>query len=284
MKQLQEQYASTESSSLVKRTFTGIILVIVISLAVVSGSGSFLFLIVTVHQLGMLEYQKLIRHAGFSLQKITGQLFGILLIVACWLVVRQTSSHFILLLFPSLLTFIFFIELFRNTPAPFQNIALTILGLAWISLPLSIFLCIGFLPLENGQYHPSLILGYFLILWFGDSGAYFIGKISGKHPLFKRISPKKTWEGSIGGLGAALLAAYLNFILFNGIQFHQWLILGLIINITGTFGDFAKSMLKRSMGVKDSGKILPGHGGILDRFDSLMGSAPFAFTYLFVYA
>ena len=118
----------------------------------------------------------------------------------------------------------------------------------------------------------------------GDSGAFFIGKLIGKHYLFKRISPKKTWEGSIGGFLAAGLAGFLNFILFEGLLLSQWLLLALIINLTGSFGDLTKSMLKRSAGVKDSGNILPGHGGILDRFDSLMGSAPFVLVYLIFYA
>ena len=106
----------------------------------------------------------------------------------------------------------------------------------------------------------------------------------GKHKLFPRISPNKTWEGSMGGLILALLAGWMNYHVWALLELEQWLVLSLIINITGTFGDFSKSMLKRSVGVKDSGHILPGHGGVLDRFDSLIGSAPFVFIFLLYYA
>lgn len=284
MKQLQNLSREAQGDSIVKRTFTGIALVVIIGFAVLSGEVGFVLLLVTIHLLAMTEYQKLVDPGHTYMQKITAQILGLLLMLLCWGVIKGLLPPPILLiaiLFPPVLSIV---ELFRRKPHPFQNIALTVLGLAWISFPLSAFLSVGFLSYEFAVYRPFLVLGCFIILWMGDSGAFFIGKLIGKHYLFKRISPKKTWEGSIGGFLAAGLAGFLNFILFEGLLLSQWLLLALIINLAGSFGDLTKSMLKRSAGVKDSGNILPGHGGILDRFDSLMGSAPFVLVYLIFYA
>ena len=121
---------------------------------------------------------------------------------------------------------------------------------------------------------------HFLLLWSNDTAAYLVGGRFGKHPLFRRISPGKTWEGSIGGAAAAVAMGYVLSVYFTIFTTVEWEALSLIIVITGTYGDLVKSMLKRSLGIKDSGTLLPGHGGMLDRFDSLLGSAPFVYCYL----
>ena len=131
-----------------------------------------------------------------------------------------------------------------------------------------------------GPVHYGIVLGFLLILWFNDTGAYFVGSLMGKHKLFERISPGKTWEGSAGGALFALLTAWGLSFVFHRLDVVQWLILALITIIAGTLGDLVESMLKRSLGIKDSGNILPGHGGMLDRFDAVLLSAPFVFVYL----
>jgi phosphatidate cytidylyltransferase len=117
------------------------------------------------------------------------------------------------------------------------------------------------------------------MIWASDIGAYIVGKAIGKHKLFMRISPGKTWEGAIGGALFTLIVAYTLSYFKIGILHNNWITLTLIIVITGILGDLIKSLLKRSLGIKDTGNILPGHGGMLDRFDSLIGSAPFIFSY-----
>jgi len=121
---------------------------------------------------------------------------------------------------------------------------------------------------------------YFFMLWANDTFAYLTGMKFGKHKLFERISPKKTWEGSAGGLIFTMILAVVFSVYFKFLTLPEWLGLAGIIVVFGTYGDLAESMLKRSMDCKDSGKFLPGHGGILDRFDSVLLSAPFVFVYL----
>lgn len=266
------------------RMITGALLVIIISSFVLGGGLAFLFLIFCINQLALLEYQKMIEMHGFHLQKASVHLASFILLVVTYLVAKLILQSSVFILLPLLVPLILSIELFRKKKFPIENVALTIVGLIWISLPFCLFMFVGYLPLGPAQYDPHISLGYFLILWFGDSGAYFAGKKVGKRKLFKRISPNKTWEGFAGGFAAAVMAGIIDFVLFHQLALNQWLLLASIIYVTGTFGDFAKSMLKRSVGVKDSGNLLPGHGGIIDRFDSLIGSAPFAFLYLMFYA
>lgn len=270
-----------QENQLLKRSLTGALLIGIIVAMTFVGSNGFLLLLLVINELAILEYQRLIDRTGVSIQKLPSQIIGALFIFIAWLLVEQLYHASILMLLIPVIPFMFILELFRNKPNPFQNIALSIMGLVWISVPLSLFLCLGFLPFQAGQYMPVMIMAYFIILWLSDTGAYLAGTLLGRHKLFPRISPNKTWEGSVGGLLLALLAGSLNYILFHHLQLGQWLCLAIIINVSGTLGDFTKSMLKRTAGVKDSGNILPGHGGILDRFDSLIGSAPFAFIYLY---
>jgi phosphatidate cytidylyltransferase len=132
----------------------------------------------------------------------------------------------------------------------------------------------------SGPFHYGVVLGFLVILWLNDTGAYFVGSLIGKHKLFERISPGKTWEGSAGGAVFALLTAWGLSFIFKQLDALQWIFLAILIVISGTLGDLVESMLKRSLGIKDSGTILPGHGGLLDRFDAVFLSAPFVFVYL----
>ena len=132
------------------------------------------------------------------------------------------------------------------------------------------------------NFHP--LLAFFIIMWTTDTMAYVCGKIFGKHKLVERISPKKTWEGFVGGALFALLSGFIISIFYHDLNTMHWIILAGIIAITGTLGDLVESMFKRSIGVKDSGKIFPGHGGILDRFDSFLLSTPFVVVYYWIFA
>jgi phosphatidate cytidylyltransferase len=130
------------------------------------------------------------------------------------------------------------------------------------------------------SYTYEILLIYFLLIWANDTGAYLFGVSIGKHKIFPRISPKKSWEGFFGGLFFTAIVAWAISLYFHNITFAHWLVIGLLSAIIGVFGDLVESMLKRSIDVKDSGKFLPGHGGVLDRFDSVFLSAPIVFAYL----
>jgi len=179
-----------------------------------------------------------------------------------------------------LLTFI--IELFRKNDTPFVNVAYTLLGVLYIVLPFAMLFHLGFYTNNSFSEHYSyqIILGIFILLWTNDTGAYLSGRFFGKHKLFERISPKKTWEGAIGGGILALIVAYVISIYFTNLTLTDWIITGALIVVFGDLGDLIESMLKRSFGIKDSGKLLPGHGGILDRFDALLLAVPFVYSYL----
>jgi phosphatidate cytidylyltransferase len=139
-------------------------------------------------------------------------------------------------------------------------------------------------PLNSGKhvFYPWILFGTTITLWLFDSGAYLIGTPLGKHKLFERISPKKSWEGVIGGGIVAMLAGVLNAWLFQSIELITWLLISSLVIVSGTFGDLVESMMKRSMGIKDSGNLLPGHGGFLDRLDSFIFVVPMVVTLLYL--
>lgn len=175
---------------------------------------------------------------------------------------------------------LFIFELWRNKANPFTNIALSLTAVIYIALPLGLMMYFFDPLIISGPYHYGIVLGFLIILWLNDTGAYLVGSVVGKHKLFERISPGKTWEGSVGGAVSALLTAWGLSFIFRQLDASQWMILAVIVVVTGTLGDLVESMLKRSLGIKDSGNILPGHGGILDRFDAVLLSVPFVFVYL----
>ena len=189
----------------------------------------------------------------------------------------------ILILFLVILNFI--LELYRQKGKPFHNIAYTLLGVVYIVLPLSIANLIPSTLIDQSYnyYYPSLLLGVFIMVWTNDSFAYLFGVRFGKRKLFERISPNKSWEGFVAGLVFVQIASIIIHKLSSSpLMFYDWMIMGLIVTVFGTFGDLVESMFKRQMGIKDSGKIMPGHGGMLDRFDILFLVIPIVFIYIYL--
>jgi phosphatidate cytidylyltransferase len=230
----------------------------------------------------LLEFFKLLKTNGYHPQPIIGTFIGLLLFVLTFLIEKKLlDSNFYFMLFP-LMAFVFFIVLYKiqETNRPFINIGLTLLGVIYVALPLAL---INFCVIKDGEYHYQITLGILLLLWASDTGAYFSGKLFGKRKLFERISPKKTWEGSIGGAFLSLVIATGLSFFFEDLLLWQWLVLSLIIVIAGTYGDLIESLFKRSFELKDSGKSLPGHGGFLDRFDGLFIAAPFITAFLRIF-
>lgn len=188
---------------------------------------------------------------------------------------------------PYLVTIIYLLvaELYLKQADPIQDWAYTMLSQMYIALPFSLLNVLAFTATNNGvvTFNTLLPLSIFVFLWVNDSGAYCVGSLLGKHKLFPRISPGKSWEGSIGGGIFVLVAAYaISYFMDNSmLTMTQWLGLGLVVVIFGTWGDLIESLFKRTLGVKDSGNILPGHGGMLDRFDSSLLAIPAAVIYLY---
>ena len=181
------------------------------------------------------------------------------------------------LLFAPFIFTVFIYELYSNSKEPFVNIAYIMLGLFYIGIP---FALVNFIAFDETTFYHRVVFGLLLLTWVNDTGAYLTGNLIGKTPLFPRISPNKTWEGSIGGAVTCLVFGYLLHLIFDEIGLIQWLVLAAIVGIFGGIGDLVESMLKRSVGVKDSGNLLPGHGGLLDRFDAFIFVIPFAAAYI----
>lgn len=195
---------------------------------------------------------------------------------------------------PYLLTIVYLLiaELYTKAPNPINNWAYTMLAQMYIALPFSTINVLAFRATSDGVvYNYLLPLSVFIFLWTNDTGAYLSGSLFGKHKLFPRVSPGKSWEGSIGGglLVLAMAAAvgfYETSALHSGaaevaLSIPQWMGLGLVVVFFGTWGDLVESLFKRTIGIKDSGNILPGHGGMLDRFDSSLMAFPAAVVYLY---
>ncbi|HEY3429937.1 MAG TPA: phosphatidate cytidylyltransferase [Cyclobacteriaceae bacterium] len=237
----------------------------------------------------LLEFYKLSGVDGMIPLKTLGTIIGIAVYCLSFFIEQKTISHkYYFALFP-LVAIVYLIKLYKKGEAkPFTNIAFTFLGVFYVALPFALLNHAVFSDTVHdgnivSHYNYEIILGCLLILWASDTGAYFAGTFFGKHKLFERISPKKSWEGFWGGAALAMVFTYLLTLYFHSLSLIDWLIVGLIIIIGGTFGDLVESLLKRSIEIKDSGDSLPGHGGFLDRFDGLLISAPFIVAYLEIF-
>ena len=188
---------------------------------------------------------------------------------------------------PYLITIIYLLiaELYLKQDDPIQDWAYTMLSQMYIALPFSMLNVLAFTSDSSGVvvFNTLLPLSVFVFLWMNDTGAYCVGSLIGRHKLFPRISPGKSWEGSIGGAVVVLAVAAAISIYIDDVMLTlpQWLGLGLVVVVFGTWGDLVESLFKRTLGIKDSGNILPGHGGMLDRFDSSLLAIPAAVVYLY---
>lgn len=267
-------------SNLVVRTLTGIIIVISILGSILLGKFYFggLFLIFTI--LGTFEFFQMLEKTEIIAQKHFGTILASILYILLFLVAIKAISAMYLVAMVLLVFVIPVRELYRtDSDKPLPNIASTLFGIVYVAIPFGLMNFMYYYGNPKAEtFH--LLLGFFVILWTADTFAYLTGTKFGKNRLFERISPKKSWEGSIGGAVAALVAAYIFSIWFTEMSLAHWLGYALVIVVSGTYGDLVESMFKRSLSIKDSGNILPGHGGILDRFDAVFLSVPAAILYL----
>lgn len=271
---------------LLERLFTAIVFAAVMVGGIYGGKISFLLLFAVITCLCLWEFLSLVlngRAKRDRIRKVLGITVGLVpyVVEAIYLLgwVNQPRLYIVLSSFALfLLIFLIFIyELFSRSEQPFHNLAFIVLGMIYIGFP---FALLNFVAIAKGSYYPNIVFGLLLITWCSDTAAYLVGSTFGKRLLFPRISPKKTWEGSLGGAFITLLFAVAISRIIPELSLVSWLVLAVIVITFGGFGDLIESMLKRSFQIKDSGRLLPGHGGILDRFDAFIFMLPFAAAYL----
>jgi len=267
-------------SYLITRTITGLLYGLTLTVCLIINHYSFYIFFFLVLILALKEFYQLAEKKNVKPQKILGFTIALGMYISSYLLhVNEKMSYLTLNLVLALTFLLFAVELFRGKEISFLNIGTTILGIIYIALPLSL---LSFLAFDtNNQYNYHLILSIFILVWLSDVGGYFAGINFGKHKLLERISPKKTWEGVAGGLVLCIIGSYILCQFFPIMDIYMWLLLGVLICVSSVIGDLIESMLKRSANIKDSGNILPGHGGILDRFDSILFVIPIVYIFKF---
>ena len=272
-------------SNLLKRAITGAIFVAVLIGCILASPIYFTVLFAIVTALSIWEFGSIMSHAKVRINKPIATLAGVFLFLSfAYLGFAPGNSH-ILIPYLFLLLYLFISELYLKHENPINNWAYTMLSQIYIALPFALLTVLAFHSNINGgatEYNPILPLSIFIFNWVNDTGAYCTGSLLGKHRLFERISPKKSWEGSIGGGVFSIIAAVIMAHYFTFLSLPAWIGLGLVVVVFGTWGDLTESLMKRTLGIKDSGNILPGHGGMLDRFDSTLMAVPAAVLYLYL--
>jgi len=261
-----------------QRTLTGIFFVGAVAGSIFIHPIAFFLVCLLVAVLGMLEFRRLLERKYGAINVIASLLLGLSFQILVFLDSQGVIDRSWYVILMPLIWLPFVYELFKGGENPFQRIALTLMIPVYISLPLSFLFLTGCV---EGMFNASILLGFFILVWCNDSGAYLVGVSIGKNKLYERISPKKTWEGFVGGVVFTLIAAYFIHRYTQYSNLPVWLTAGFIVSIFGTIGDLVESMLKRNVNIKDSGSLLPGHGGVLDRFDAVLFAAPMVFA-LFV--
>jgi len=267
-----------------ERAISAIFFTLIMFAGVFGGAWSFYLLFLLIAGGSAWELIKLLSDQDTNYlfnRKLIGILLGIWPLLLYLVPTGGTLYSLDNLLFPVLLLFpivvLLLTELLLQSTNPFRNIGNYLLALIYVGFPFALLADIAF---EAQYYDGWKVFGLLLLNWMNDTFAYLTGYFIGKTPFFPRISPKKTWEGTIGGSLFTFLFAWVVSNWMSCYSTHQWLTIATIVAIFGTLGDLVESMLKRSVGVKDSGAILPGHGGFLDRFDSFIVLIPFVWIAL----
>lgn len=267
-------------SNLSQRIIVGVLGAAIFIGSILFGEWTYFLLFLGLTILGIAEFYKLVQVQGITPHRGVGVSLGVLFFISMFLVEKEIMPEELLYLSAPVLFLTFILELYRKRPQPFTNIAFTFLGMAYVAGPFGLLHALGYL---NGEYSWQPILGLMLLIWASDTGAYIFGKSFGKHKLFERISPGKTWEGWAGGTFLAVVVGYVLAFFFTDLELYQWIGMAILVAVFGVLGDLTESLLKRSLGVKDSGTLLPGHGGLLDRFDSLLMAIPFVVAFLKIF-
>ena len=266
-------------NNLIKRTLTGILFVAVVAGCVLYNSYSLLALFSIVTVAALWEFYSLMENTGKAdIEKVVHCFGGFLLVVAFFMYASTDYGTSVFIPYIIWFLYLFISQLYLKKENPLQNWAYTILGHIYIALPFGL---LGMMPFfDDKTYQSVLPFAFFVFIWINDTGAYIVGVTFGRHRLFERISPKKSWEGFFGGLVLSVATAAVFYYYFSStLNLYEWIGMSLVTVVFGTWGDLTESLIKRTINIKDSGSVLPGHGGVLDRFDSVLLAAPACMIY-----
>ncbi len=278
-------------NNFIQRAITGIIFVGVLIGCILGGPISFSLLFALITALTIHEFGVIIsKQPDVEINKPICMLAGVFLFFGFAYLGVMPGQTEILIPYLFLIIYLLVSELYLKKKNPLNNWAYAMMSQIYIALSFAMLNVLAYHSIGNEgelsnyqvQYNPILPLSIFIFTWINDTGAYCTGILFGKHRLFERISPKKSWEGSIGGGVFSIIAAIVMAHYFPFMSISIWIGLALTVVIFGTLGDLTESLLKRTIGIKDSGNILPGHGGMLDRFDSTLMAVPAAVVYLYI--
>lgn len=263
-------------TELIKRTLSGAVYVAVVVAAVLYHPAASFILFLAIAMMAVREFHVLMKSPSDVI--CWSELITIAVYMAiggshpvCWTVL---SGLFLILALVG--------QLFAKAENPMQNWGNMFTSVIWTGLPFA------FMPLilKSGDFDVQkyVLLALFICIWSNDTGAYCVGSLIGKHKMFPRVSPGKSWEGLVGGFIFSLLVGYIFSLFVAEYALWQWLLIAFTVSLAGTFGDLVESLLKRTIGIKDSGKFLPGHGGVLDRFDSILLAVPAVWLLLLIFS
>jgi phosphatidate cytidylyltransferase len=266
--------------NLVQRTLTGIIYVSLILLSILIAPIGLNILVIILNLIALIEFNRIV--LKLEIRPIPGWIIPNMILTFAGLVLIQ-SGHFNQLAILPLLVYIisiFILSLYQKKGNPVHAAAFSVFGGLYITVPLVLLTLVHDIAIREAV---PFTLSIFICIWVNDTFAYITGMAFGRHRIFPKISPKKSWEGFFGGLIAVAIAGFLMSKFYPVIGLINWILFAVLIAIASVFGDFTESLLKRMAGIKDSGKLLPGHGGILDRIDSLLFAVPVAYIYLLIF-
>ena len=273
-------------SNFLQRAITGVIFVAVLVGCILGGPISFTILFALISALTINEFGNIVNRMEHTrMNKPISILAGLFLFLCFGYIGVVPGANEIFIPYLFLILYLFISELYKKQPNPLNNWAYAMMSQIYIALSFSLLNVLAYHSSATesvSQYNPILPLSIFIFNWVNDTGAYCTGMLFGKHRLFERISPKNSWEGSIGGAVFSIIAAIVLAHFFTFLSTGVWIGLGLTVVVFGTWGDLTESLMKRTLGIKDSGNILPGHGGMLDRFDSTLMAVPAAVVYLYL--